>query len=769
MIKSVALLIVTTFGLVTPLANAGMVRTVYDAQGNPKVIGAHDPTPPGFTGEGPWPQPPAAAAASAAPQQGVPPLLQAPSNQNQKPNLVETTPYLLQLPSPSQEPNYVELQPTHRPANLVELNPPQVSANTGGPAPTTPPAAKTPPNFFERVADTGKTLWNNITNQSTGFNKALNDGTKLINDQNQQVRASINGKDYDVYQATYSQTNSKGETTTVTRHFVRDPSGNPVPITIDEKNNTMNVGAAERHFAQIEAENKLSTPSTGTQPPGAPQNDAVNALRHEMETREIQKAARDYDGLGKKYNRNSAIGMKKNDPCKMGTGIDGKYECQSTVDQIEMGQLSDALGQVAGSAATQVVGQQQQIKAQGSGSQADAMEGAAITSKTAGMAQGAKGMMNMMFGAMGLKAASDHKKNAEEIANGSDAGNFRIKGDVKTEDIASKGNSDKQVGAVISNGDDNSVSAKIIRNWEMNKHSEHLMDCSTVAPQLQEACKSARETQANTKLESVQNEAGIIGSEAAGEQEAIAKKAKAAGIMSMMKGAADAIQAAGNLMAAKEYQKAADKLRGKEGAGGIGGYAPPTFAFSPSGARGNQGGGNMGGFNTGSDQAAVAGEVLTDPKNDDLGQGFGSPKDDTLAGPGPAPGAFAAGGPQGGGGGGGLSLGGGGSTSSTPQEQEQQAAMAQDSGSLGYSAGVYRGGGGGRSGGGSKDPDISGMMAAMLGKKEDGGTKNSILDYGGSRGPASMNEGLLSSDTDLFQQVSKRYQQKNQVGAVGLN
>jgi hypothetical protein len=293
------------------------------------------------------------------------------------------------------------------------------------------------------------------------------------------------------------------------------------------------------------------------------------------------------------------------------------------------------------------------------------------------------------------------------------------------------------------------------------------MECANMHSSVKAQCIQAREAQHVQKKSSIQGEVGGISDEGVAEQEAMAKKAKGAGIMSLMKGVADAIQAAGNLMAAKEYKKAADKLRGAEGQGGIGGYAPPTFNFSPSGATGNQGGGGLGNFNTGSDQAAVAGEVLTDPKNDDLGQGFGNPSDDKLAGVGPTPSAFSPASPQGGGGGGGLGMGGGGSTGSTPQEQEQQAAMAQDGGSLGYSAGVYRGGGGGRAGGGGKDPDISGMMAAMMGKKEEG-AKNSILDYG-SRGPASMNDGLLSADTDLFKQVSKRYQQKNQIGAVGLN
>lgn len=498
-------------------------------------------------------------------------------------------------------------------------------------------------------------------------------------------------------------------------------------------------------------------------PPGQ-QRAAKEIYDAEIKSESARMAAQaeSYNGLNqKKYSRNA--GKKGNGPCAYSEGIDGKYECKSTETTMEMAQLGDAMGQVAGSAATQVVGQQQQIKAQGSGSQADALDGAATTSKTAGMAQGAKGMMNLMFGAKQLSDASRHKEYAEEIAG---AKKEVLQGQAGTsgtgQDLAAKQN-----GAVRGEKDD-SVGDKIITKWHMNRDSEALIDCAGITdPNLLKACTDSRTAQHETKKNSVKGEVDVIADEGSSEQDAVARKAKGAGIMSMMKGVADAIQAAGNLMAAKEYKKAADKLRGLEGQGGIGGYAPPTFNFTPSGAVGNQGGGGMGNFNTGTDQAVVAGEVLTDPKNDDLGQGFGNPSDDKLAGVGPAPGAFAPGGPQGGGGGGGLGLGGAGSTGSTPQEQEQQAAMAQDSGSLGYSAGVYRGGGGGRSGGGGKDPDISGMMAAMMGKKEEG-AKNSILDYG-SRGPASMNDGLLSSDTDLFKQVSKRYQQKNQIGAVGLN
>jgi hypothetical protein len=461
------------------------------------------------------------------------------------------------------------------------------------------------------------------------------------------------------------------------------------------------------------------------------------------------------------YNSGKYV-RKTQDKCKYSATIDGKFACDGTYSDIEMGQLGDAIGQVAGSAATQVVGQQQQIKAQGSGSQADALEGAATTSQTAGMAQGAKGMMNMFFGMKHMKNKGDHEKNAKDIETATGEGAIANQNPGHT---GSGRDATDDAYFKAANGD--KITTSVISKFKINEDGEGISRGCTPGSADYIECMNFRRQQQTTRHRVSSDRIEEIGAEASSEQQQAAKAAKGAGIMSLMKGAADAIQAAGNLMAAKEYQKAADKLRGAEGQGGIGGYAPPTFNFSPSGATGNQGGGGLGNFNTGSDQAAVAGEVLTDPKNDDLGQGFGNPSDDKLAGVGPTPSAFSPAAPQGGGGGGGLGMGGGGSTGSTPQEQEQQAAMAQDGGSLGYSAGVYRGGGGGRAGGGGKDPDISGMMAAMMGKKEEG-AKNSILDYG-SRGPASMNDGLLSADTDLFKQVSKRYQQKNQIGAVGLN
>ena len=157
--------------------------------------------------------------------------------------------------------------------------------------------------------------------------------------------------------------------------------------------------------------------------------------------------------------------------------------------------------------------------------------------------------------------------------------------------------------------------------------------------------------------------------------------------------------------------------------------------------------------------------------------GLGTPLNDvapnnSVAG-GPAAGTFGDAPPAAPGGGAGGAPGGGGSTSADNSGSgADPAAKLADSGKVG---GSYDGGTGSamKSGGGGakldSGPDLNGMLAQFLPKKEEEvGGKNGILDFG-SRNPASsQNESLLGKNANIFQRIHETYQEKNTKGVVGI-
>jgi hypothetical protein len=87
-------------------------------------------------------------------------------------------------------------------------------------------------------------------------------------------------------------------------------------------------------------------------------------------------------------------------------------------------------------------------------------------------------------------------------------------------------------------------------------------------------------------------------------------------------------------------------------------------------------------------------------------------------------------------------------------------------------AGNYEGGGalagvGGGGGGGAKDPDLSGLLAQFLPKKDEDKPTNGIMDFGG-RGPAGDGPvSLLDKNVNIFERIHQTYQDKNRRGKVG--
>jgi hypothetical protein len=78
------------------------------------------------------------------------------------------------------------------------------------------------------------------------------------------------------------------------------------------------------------------------------------------------------------------------------------------------------------------------------------------------------------------------------------------------------------------------------------------------------------------------------------------------------------------------------------------------------------------------------------------------------------------------------------------------------------------GGGGGGGGGAEKGPDLSGLLAQFLPKKDEEKPGNGILDFGG-RNPASDGPiSLLDRNANIFDRIHETYQDKNRRGRIGL-
>ena len=77
------------------------------------------------------------------------------------------------------------------------------------------------------------------------------------------------------------------------------------------------------------------------------------------------------------------------------------------------------------------------------------------------------------------------------------------------------------------------------------------------------------------------------------------------------------------------------------------------------------------------------------------------------------------------------------------------------------------GGGGGVAA--ERGPDLSGLLAQFLPKKEEEKNGNGILDFGGNRGLASEGPiSLLDRNANIFDRIHETYQDKNRRGRVGL-
>lgn len=461
-----------------------------------------------------------------------------------------------------------------------------------------------------------------------------------------------------------------------------------------------------------------------------------------------------------------ADGYSTNDSdCKVSAGINGdRYGCGGTRAMIEGAKVTNAVTQAAGQISTAAVGQSQQMNAQAAGgTQSATLHAAAVTQRTTGDIELVTGGLNTGLGLVQMIQYADHKGNAKEIKGGSAEA---LKAEKKGPQVG-----DGSLGGqgFVSAATDGGVNDRIVKNFKLNE-KYHITTDVVPGPSQAQAQEAARNQEIEMKKGAMKRDTKRIANKAADEQGGMAKEAMAGGMMSIIQGATQMMTGGFNIMSANQLDDTADKLKALEN------QVPTISPFAPMGAR--QVGPadalapaaptSLNGAGTSDVQAAQDSTPLT-PDNGSLGRPIADvPK--TGIDPGPAAGKFSSSGPPGGGSGGGGGFNGGASTApaSGGDNADPQAKMADSSKGSGYEGGGYASGGGG---GGTPDkgPDLSGLLAQFLPKKDDAQKNpNGIADFGG-RGPAGEGPiSLLDKNVNIFERIHQTYQDKGRRGTVGI-
>ncbi|MEK6706499.1 MAG: hypothetical protein AABZ06_12005 [Bdellovibrionota bacterium] len=470
-----------------------------------------------------------------------------------------------------------------------------------------------------------------------------------------------------------------------------------------------------------------------------------------------------------KYKNDEAVTSESGD-CGTSEKINGKYTCKGTKAIVQGAQITNMVGQAAGSITTQVQGMNAQVNTIERGTQSAALEGAAGVQKNAGKMQVGLGAMNATLGVLQIMQMQKHNKQAQQIGTDTNPNNLTI-------------DKFKNIGVDISNGisQDNSgylhvkdntkhaATQDIINEFNLQGEIKNKVTISSTtaataatAANIRKLQIKNREDEISKKLETERRHLKQIGGNASSEQHKVAEEAKGGGIMSLVTGTQQVITGAFNIKAAEQMQKAADNMKNIEENATVfkeQPFDPNADQFEPRGSAVITGSGQ----NTASGQAASSDD--SDSDGGDLGPPIGQlPPNDPTSLP-PSPGPFNVGGDTGTGGGGGGNVSGGSTPPETASaEGEQAPRMAGGGSNERYEVGGgFRCGGGGGAGGG---PDLSGLLAQFLPKKDDELPKNGILDYG--RHPASEAPlSLLDRNANIFERIHEAYQEKHRRGSVG--
>jgi hypothetical protein len=270
--------------------------------------------------------------------------------------------------------------------------------------------------------------------------------------------------------------------------------------------------------------------------------------------------------------------------------------------------------------------------------------------------------------------------------------------------------------------------------------------------------KQAYDAQGTARLEKMRNVVSSIQNETVKEQQVEASKANGAGTQTLVLGAGQLFQGVMEMRGAAQIQAAANSAGASITAPGSDPFAAPSN--SPiSGA--------ITGAATADPATAAADNAAGTPPTG-LGTGFNNAP---LAGPSgnPSPAAFVASAPPANSGG--AAGGGGGptTTSAATGDNSDQTPKQLVGDSARYDGGTYGSAGGGKGTGGvDKGPDLSGLLAQFLPKKEEE-FGNKTLEFAGGRSPASDEPvSLLDRNTNIFERIHEAYQEKNRRGTIGV-
>lgn len=496
---------------------------------------------------------------------------------------------------------------------------------------------------------------------------------------------------------------------------------------------------------------------------------------------------------------NSIADGPSDDDCSTAATLSGsEVTCSGTKTLVKTAQIVNQVGQTAAAGVVNSMGAAAQTKAQQTGNINDMQRAAADIADNGANAQLVQGSVNAALGTWQLIQAQKLSKAAKDIRNKTGTGVNLQKGS----GVAGDGQAIGDSGFLSSQG----YAANAIKAYELNKRYDlqntlsddelaKLAKYKASPPNAADPAQAvqaaeyaqlkktaeAREKEIKRKNLRMLSDIEGKGAQAAGEVRGVSNEASAAGGASLITGLGQIAAGIINKKAAQNLRDASNmKLDTGSGTtftptGGFGNYNMDTQ--TPSQNTVISGDGDVGP----TQQAGEQDKEKTDSRNTDfdLGPGSTGPKDNSnLVGGGPAAGGFNVGqegGVVSGGGGGG---GGGGSTgAATPEaEPNSQATMAdgkkKNSDSYNQTGAFFTpGGGGGQKGadGGAGGPSLADMLAQFMPKKEDEGSKNGILDFGGGPGRTPASEApysFLDKRTNLFDNIHRAYQDANKRGAL---
>jgi hypothetical protein len=468
--------------------------------------------------------------------------------------------------------------------------------------------------------------------------------------------------------------------------------------------------------------------------------------------------------------------------CGVGEKMNGKFECEGTYNTVQGAQMGNMLTQTAGSMAVQGVGTAGQMSAMQGQSQQAALEAAASTAEKTGYINVGLGAINVGAGIIQFWRARTHTNNARKIAAATnDSTNLTALKTDRQGDLAAGDSFESGTAGWVSKtgAGESDLTNQAIKNFNLNKESGIKMQSrSVINPALAAATTPAekdkilaafvkqRDSEGKANLASVKSNLENIGSQAASEQKRVSSAAMGGGIMSLLTGVTQGVNATMSLLSAKQLRDAAKNLTTNTNTA-IPFVAPPAASGLDSGSQTAASNPTITGSGLTSDGSAAGSAAPTD-----TAPGLGAPINPNPLGSGvpngPAAGKFNAdNSPPGGAGGGGLGAAGGGTAPAAATNDDPQAKLApNDKGNPYETGGVASGGGGGGGKGAEGGPDLNGLLEKFLPKKDEANPANGVVQFGSQAGGADQPFSVLDKNTNIFERVHDTYQDKNRQGRI---